>query len=119
MLFRLHKALFAFVLALSFILNGSAMQAAHAAMSTSPPAMRMANDAMPYINAADAEKHHPCCPQQNHDKTSCTADCCTSVIPVIVQADAQFTFVQYKWRPKPALVLSSRTSAPLFRPPQV
>jgi hypothetical protein len=105
MRFRLHRALLALVFALSFILNGSAMQLAHSAM--------------PDMSAADAEKHHPCCPRQNQNKASCTADCCTSVIPVMVQAGTQFTFVQYRQRPSPVLVLSSRIPAPPSRPPQV
>jgi hypothetical protein len=116
---RPHKALLAFVFALSFILNGSAMQTVHAYKPVPPLAMKMADGAMPCHHAGDAEKHHPCCPGQGHEKASCTADCCLSVMPVMIQANTQFTFVQYKPRPKPALVLASRIPAPPTAPPKV
>jgi len=114
----LHKALLALIFALSFILNGSAMQVAHA-FDSAPMAMKTAAGAMPCDHAGAAQKHHPCCPKQDQDKASCTADCCLSVMPVMAQANTQFTFVQYKPRPKPALALSGRVSDPPTRPPRV
>jgi hypothetical protein len=119
MRFRLQKALLAVVFALSFILNGSAMQLAHADKPAAPAAMNMASGAMPCDHAMNAEKHHPCCPQQGQDKASCTADCCTSVLPMMTEAAMQVIFVKYLPRAKPALVLSSRTLDPPSRPPQV
>jgi len=116
---RLHKALLAFVLALSFVLNGGTMPLAHANASVAPPAAKMAHGVMPCDHAANVEKRHPCCPQRGSEKASCTADCCTSVTPAVVQAKTQFTFVIYKQRPKAALVLTSRVSDPPSRPPKV
>jgi hypothetical protein len=114
---RLQKALLALILALSFVLNGSAMQAAHAHKSVPSPAMKMAHG-MPRGNAKHTEKSHPCCPHQNQDKASCSADCCMSVIPVTVQASTEFTFIHYKPRREPALALVSRVTGPPSRPPK-
>jgi hypothetical protein len=119
MLVRLQKALFALILALSFILNGGAMQAAHASKPVPSPAMNMAHGASPSGHAKHAGKSHPCCPHQSQHKASCTADCCTSVIPVTLQASTEFTFIHYKPRPKPALALASRITGPPSRPPKV
>jgi hypothetical protein len=116
---RLHKALLAWVFALSFILNGSAMQLAHADKPVPRPAMSMANGGKPCNHAGKSEKHHPCCPQQGQDKASCTGDCCTSVLPVMAAAGVQFTFVKYLPQPELTLVLSSRIADPPSRPPQV
>ena len=116
---RLHKALLAVVFALSFILNGSAMQMAHAHKSIPPAAMKLASDAMPCKDAGHTGKDHPCCPEQGQEKASCTAECCTSVLPVTLDTNTQFTFVKYLQRPEPALVLSSRFLSPPRRPPQV
>jgi hypothetical protein len=95
------------------------MQLAHADKPAAAPAMSMASSAMPCDHAMNAEKHHPCCPQQGQDKASCTADCCTSVLPVMAQAGMQFSFVKYLPRPKPTPALSNRTLDPPSRPPQV
>jgi hypothetical protein len=116
---RLQKAMLALVFALSFVLNGSAMQLAHADKPVPRPAMSMANAGKPCSHAGNAEQHHPCCPQQGQDKAACTADCCMSVLPVMAGAGIQFTFVKYLPRSKPALVLSSRIADPPSRPPQV
>jgi hypothetical protein len=119
MLVRLRKALLAVTFVLSFILNGSAMQAAHASIPLQSAAMKMVHGTEPGGHAKHTEKSHPCCPHKGLGKFSCTADCCASAVPVTVQASAQFIFVQYKQRPKPALALSSRISGPPSRPPQV
>ena len=60
---RMHKALLAFVFVLSFILNGSAMQVAHAQKAV-PMAMEMTSGEMPCDHAGAVQKHHPCCPKQ-------------------------------------------------------
>jgi hypothetical protein len=116
---RLQKASLALIFALSFILNGSAMRAAHANKPAPASAMMMANGAMPCDHIQDAQKHHPCCPHQGKDTASCTLDCCTSVVPVIAQTVTEFSFVQYKQRPKPVLALASRIADPPSRPPKV
>jgi hypothetical protein len=115
---RLQRALLAFAFALSFILNGSVMQAVHAHKPAPSAAMSMTGSAMPCNDAGNAEKHHPCCPQQDHEKASCTADCCTSVMPATVQANTRFTFVTYKQRPRPAVALLGRILGPPPQPPK-
>ena len=119
MLVRLQKALLALIFALSFVVNGSAMRAVHAQKTAPASAMMMTDGAMPCEHNRDALKRHPCCPGQSHDKASCTAGCCTSVMPVMTQANTQITFVIYKQRPEPALVLASRITGPPSRPPKV
>jgi hypothetical protein len=115
---RLTRALIAFVFALSFIVNGAAMQVAYAHTSVPAPQMTMAGHAMPCHEAAKGEKHYPCCPQHSPEKASCAADCCMSTVPMTVQATTQFTYVKYQQRPKPALALLSHISTPPSRPPQ-
>jgi len=119
MLMRLQKALLALILAFSFVLNGGAMQAAHAAKPVPASAAKMTKGAMPCGHARHAEKSHPCCPRQSDNEASCAADCCMSVIPVTLQACTEFSFVRYKPRPKPALALASRIADPPSRPPEV
>src|SRR6476619_4978745 len=104
---KMAKLLLALVLALSFTLNGGAMTSAYAKRVSSPTAVTMVSDVMPCHHAKDGQRDHPCCPRHCPDKHSCAADCCTSVIPALLQPHAQFTFIVYKQRSRPVLPLMS------------
>src|SRR5262249_51064790 len=116
---RLPKALLAIFLALSFILNGSVMQAAHAHKPVPSSAIYAAHDAMPCHHAHDTQPSHPCCPSHSPDKATCTSDCCTSVVPVTLLPGTQFTYVIYKPRPHPMLAPASLVAEPPSRPPKI
>src|ERR1700756_5116960 len=100
---RLSKGFVAFILALAFMLNGGAMQAARAHSNTATHATVMTEHPMPCHKSGAAKQHHPCCPGHSEDKAACTADCCTSVVPLNVEAVTHFSFVTYKPWPRPVL----------------
>src|SRR5574337_369546 len=114
---KLAKTLLALLLALSLTLNGGAMTSAHEKPVSSPSVVTPFNYVTPCRHAKNGQRHHPCCPKHSPDKYFCTADCCTSVVPVALQPHAQFTFIVYKQRPHPVLPLMSRIAKPPSRPP--
>ena len=87
---KLAKTLLALVLALSLTLNGGSMTSANAKPVSSPPVVTPVNDVTPCRHAKNGQRHYPCCPKHSPEKYFCTADCCTSVVPVVL-----FPFSRY------------------------